>query len=231
MVDRNWTRGIALAAVAGGLALALAAAPLAPGAALAKGASENGVDNSGGKAGGNGNSNGGGGGSSSSGSAPGLAIGNSGFGGEDGPGNGHGLALGHDKDAVSGVDGSEEGIHPDNYGALASILGSLNAAHAIANGNTNNNLNSKVGQIRAYMEAFNDYTNDVDALVETEISDVAEALITASNRDLEAMNANTVEEVVNGVNDLLGDGIVADHEALTNAERAVAEEISDPPPL
>ena len=220
MSDRTWTRRIALTAAAGGFALALVAAPLAPNgdlsgftpnAALAKGGGDNGADNSGGRGGGNGNGHGQGG------SAPGQVISNSAAGGEDGPGHGHGLALGHDKDAVSGVLSCHNGSHPDNHGALASLLGSLNAAHAIANGNTNDNLNSKVGQIRAYMDAFN------TAETAEDISDVAEALIAASNRDLESMDTDTVQDVVGGVNDLLGEENVDDD---VDREREVAETIS-----
>ncbi len=119
MVERNWTRGIALAAVAGGLALALVAAPLAPGAALAKGASENGVDNSGGKAGGNGKGNGGGGG----GSGTTTFVDSD----SDSHGKGHtGHGKGHSKDAVSGVL-SSNGIEDS---ATSELLGRLNAAHA-----------------------------------------------------------------------------------------------------
>lgn len=217
MFDRIWTRRIALAAAAGGVALALAAAPFAPGAALAKGASDKGAERSGGRAGGNGHGNGGVGGQG--GSAPGQVIANSAGGGEDAHGNGHGLARGHDKDAVSGVGVSSNGIHPENHGALASMLGSLNAAHAIANGNTNTNLNSKVGQISAYMEAFN--KGDIDA--------AAANLITASNKDLESMDTDTVEGVVGGVNDLLGDSIDATGSDLADAEKEVAEKISPPP--
>ncbi len=228
MSDRSWTRRIALTAAAGGFALALVAAPLAPGgefpgftpsAALAKGGGNNGAGNGGGN--GRGHGKGGLGGS-----APGQVISNSAVGGEDGPGHGHGLALGHDKDAVSGVLSSHNGSHMDNHGALTSMLGSLNAAHAIANGNTNTNPNSRVGQIREYMDAFNDYTADPS---NTNLGIVAQALIDASNKDLEVMGANTVEDVVGGVNDLLGDNIDATDDALDNAEAAVAEEISPTP--
>ena len=233
MSDRTWTRRIALTAAAGGFALALAAAPLAPGgefpgftpsAVLAKGGGDNGADHSGGRGGGNGHGKGGLGGS-----APGQVISTSAVGGEDGPGHGHGLALGHDKDAVSGVQGGGSVLHPENHGVISSMLGSLNAAHAIANGNTNDNLNSKVGQISAYMESFN--TGDIPA--------AAEDLIAASNRDLESLDTDTVEDVVGGVNDLLGTNAV---ELGTNAvelgtnvvenearEREVAETISPPP--
>ena len=223
MLDRSWTRRIALAAIAGGVALALVAAPFAPGAALAKGASDNGVEHSDGRAGGNGHGSNGG----SSGSAPGLVIGNSGVGGEDGPGNGHGLALGHDKDAVSGVDVGANGIHPANHGATSSMLGSLNAAHAIANGNTNDNLNSKVGQITAYMDLFNNYAERGV----TTVGEVADALITASNKDLTSMELVDVESVVSGVNDLIDDNeedlltTAEEEDLLTTAEENVAAEI------
>ncbi len=133
----------------------------------------------------------------------------------DSHGKGHtGTGLGHGKNAVSGVLSSHNGSHLDTHGALASLLGSLNAAHAIANGNTNDNLNSRVGQIRAYMEAFN--TGDIPG--------AAEDLIAASNRDLESMDTDTVEDVVGGVNDLLGTNVVDDEAR----ERAVAETISPP---
>ena len=73
------------------------------------------------------------------------------------------------------------------------------------------------------MDLFNDYTDpEGDATVE----DVAEALIAASNKDPEAWDTDTVEEVVGGVNELLGDNIDATDTDLTDAERDVAEEIS-----
>ena len=227
MSDRSWTRRIALTAAAGGFALALTAAPLAPGgefpgftpsAALAKGGGNNGAGNGGGN--GRGHGKGGLGGS-----APGQVISNSAVGGEDGPGHGHGLALGHDKDAVSGVQGGGSVLHSENHGVISSMLGSLNAAHAIANGNTNDNLNSKVGQISAYMESFN--TGD--------ILGAAEDLIAASNRDLESLDTDTVEDVVGGVNDLLGTNVLGTDVLGTNVvdnearEREVAETISPPP--
>ncbi len=229
MSVRTWTRRIALTAAAGGVALALAAAPLAPGgeflgfapnAALAKGGGDNGAENSGDRGGGKGHGKGG--------SAPGRLISNSAGDGEDGPGHGHGLALGHDKDAVSGVQGSNIVLHPENRGALASMLGSLNAAHAIANGNTNDNLNSKVGQIRVYMDAFDDYIADPsDANLEA----VANALIAASNKDLTSMELEDVESVVSGVNDLIEDngvGITSEEVSITSEEEAVALKIKSP---
>ena len=188
MLDRKWTRRIALAAVAGGVALALTAAPLAPNAALAKGASENGVGNSGGRAGGNGKGNGGGGGG---GSAPGLVIGNSGLGGDDGPGNGHGLALGHDKNAVSGVDVSANGTHPVNHGALASMLGRLNAAHASPNAMANAAEHSAVGLTAQYY----------DALAAGELDDAASLLADLANKQVADEDVSTV---VQAYNDLLG---------------------------
>ncbi len=227
MWDRSWTRRIALTAAAGGVALALTAAPFAqngefpgfaPNAALAKGGRDTGADNSGGRGGGNGHGQGQGG------SAPGRLISNSAVDGEDGPGHGHGLALGHDKDAVSGVQGGGNVLHPVNHGALASLLGSLNAAHAIANGNTNDNLNSKVGQIRLYMELFNDYAEGGD----TTVGEVADALITASNKDLTTMNLEDVESVVSGVNDLIEDsevGVSSEEVSITSEEEVLAAEI------
>lgn len=211
MLERSWMRRIALAAVAGGVTLAFAAAPVTPGgefpgfvpnAALAKSGGDNGADHSGGKGGGKGGKGGKG--------ATNL-VGSEG----DSHGKGHtGHGNGHRKDAVSGVDA--EGFHPANHGELTSMLGSLNAAHAIANGNTNDNLNSKVGQIRAYMESFNTGT----------VAAAADDLIAASNRDLQSMDTDTVEAVVAGVNDLLGDNVDDDVER----ERDVAKEISPPPP-
>ena len=124
------------------------------------------------------------------------------------------------------MDVSANGTHPVNHGALASMLGSLNAAHAIANGNTNDNPNSRVGKIRAYMDAFNDYTADPSTAT---VDKVADALIAASNKDLEAMDAATVQDVVGGVNDLLGDNITATDPDLADAEQDVAEEISPVP--
>jgi hypothetical protein len=229
MLDRSWMRRIALAAVAGGVTLALVVAPFTPGgefpdfapnAALAKGGGDNGADHSGGKGGGKGGK--GGKGASTFVASDGDSHGK----GHTGHGNGHG------KDAVSGVDVGVEGFHPANHGELTSMLGSLNAAHAIANGNTNDNLNSKVGQIGAYMEAFNDYAEGGS----TTVGEVADALLTASNKDLEAMNTDTVEGVVGGVNDLLGDvdgenGLLGENVVDDEiSEREVAEEIAPPSP-
>ena len=226
MSDRTWTRRIALTAAAGGFALALAAAPfapngdfpgLAPNAALAKGGGDNG--------GGNGRGHGKGG---LGGSAPGQVIRTSADDGEDGPGHGHGLALGHDKDAVSGVQGGGSVLHPVNHGTRASLLGSLNAAHAIANGNTNDNLNSKVGQILEYMKLFNEYAEGEEG---TTVGDVADALITASNKDLTSMELVEIESVVSGVNDLIENnevGITSEEVSITSEEEAVALEIKSP---
>lgn len=227
MLERSWMRRIALAAVAGGVTLAFAAAPVTPGgefpgfvpnAALAKSGGDNGADHSGGKGGGKGGKGGKG--------ATNL-VGSEG----DSHGKGHtGRGNGHRKDAVSGVDA--EGFQPANHGELTSMLGSLNAAHAIANGNTNDNLNSRIGQVSAYMEAFNDYA----AGGATTVGEVADALLTASNKDLEAMNTDTVEGVVGGVNDLLGavdaeNGLLGENVVDDEiSEREVAEEISPPPP-
>ena len=228
MLDRSWMRRIALAAVAGGVTLAFAVAPVAPGgefpdfvpnAALAKSGGDNGADHSGGKGGGKGGKGGKG--------ATNL-VGSEG----DSHGKGHtGRGNGHRKDAVSGVDAGAEGFHPANHGELTSMLASLNAAHAIANGNTTDNLNSKVGQVSAYMEAFNDYAQGGG----TTVGEVADALLTASNKDLEAMNTDTVEGVVGGVNDLLGavdaeNGLLGENVVDDEiSERKVAEEISPPP--
>ena len=226
MLDRSWMRRIALAAAAGGVTLALAVAPFTPGgefpgfapnAALAKGGGDNGADHGGGKGGGKG------------GKGASTLVDSEG----DSHGKSHtGRGNGHRKDAVSGVDAGAEGFHPANHGELTSMLAGLNAAHAIANGNTNDNLNSKVGQVSAYMAAFNDYAEGGA----TTVGEVADALLTASNKDLEAMNTDTVEGVVGGVNDLLGavdaeNGLlgenVVDDET---SEREVAEEISPSPP-
>ncbi len=208
MSDRTWTRRIALTAAAGGFALALAAAPLAPGgefpgfalnAALAKGGGDNGADKGGGK--------GGKGGKKTSTLVDPAA---------DSHGKGHtGRGNGHSKDAVSGVLGSHNGSHPDNHGALASLLGSLNAAHAIANGNTNTNPNSRVGQIRAYMIELDSGTFET----------AADALIAASNKDLTSMDIDDIKSVVSGVNDLIEDN---NDSNITSDELAVANEINDP---
>jgi len=218
MLDRSWMRGIALAAAAGGVALALAAAPFAPGgefpgfapnAAPAKSAGDNGADHSGGRGGGNGHGKGKGGDDTTTLASP----------EGDSHGKGHtGRGNGHSKDAVSGVLSSHNGSHPQNHGALASTLGGLNAAHAIANGNTNDNLSSKVGQINAYMEAFNS----------GDIVGAADALIAASNKGLSSMEIDDIESVVSGVNDMIVDnGVVttSDEEGITSEEAAVAAEI------
>jgi hypothetical protein len=224
MLDRSRTRRIALAAAAGGVALALASAPVAldqdglgfaPKAVFAK---------SGGDKGGNANANGHDKGKK--GGLDGLSASTKTYltPEEDSHGKAHkGNGNGHfkDKDAVSGVEGFHEG---EDHEKVKSLLGSLNAAHAIANGNTNTNPNSRVGRVREYMEAFNDYAAGEPTTVDV----VADALLAASNKDLETMETDTVEEVVGGVNELLGDDITATEPDLGDAERDVAEEISPP---
>lgn len=184
MLDRSGLRRIALAAAAGGVALALVAAPIAPGGALAKGASDNGVENSDGRAGGNGQGQGQGN-NGLGGSGP--VIGNSGVGGEGGPGNGHGLGL--DNDAVSGVDVSANGTHPVNHGALASMLGRLNAAHASPNAMENAAPHSAVGLTAQYY----------DALAADELDDAASLLADLANKQVAEEEVAAVVQAYNGL--------------------------------
>ena len=215
-------RRIALAAAAGSVALALVALPLAPGAALAKSGGSNGAGHSGDKGGGKGHGKGGSGGPDTT-----TFVDSDG----DSHGKGHsGHGKGHSKDAVSGVEVSEEGFHPNNHGALASMLGSLNAAHAIANGNTNDNLNSKVGQINLYMGLFEGLTESPDPVVDALALDaVAQALTDAWNKDSTITDNASVTAVVVGVNDLLGIDEESVTDSVTDREQAVANKISPPP--
>jgi hypothetical protein len=215
MLDRSWRRRIALATAAGGVALALAAAPVAPDGELPGFALKAALAKAGGDKGGNGadKANKGGKKGGAGGAGATILVNPE----DDSHGKGHtGKGDGHrkDKNAVSGVLSSHNGPHPENHGALSSLLGSLNAAHAIANGNTNENLNSRVGQIRAYMEAFNDYVAGEEGVT---VEDVANALIDASNKDLTSMEIDDIKSVVSGVNDLIGDN---EQPSLTTAEQA-----------
>ena len=234
MSDRTWTRGIALTAAAGGFALALVAAPLAPNgdlsgftpnAALAKGGGNNGADNSGGRGGGNGNGHGQGG------SAPGQVISNSAAGGEDGPGHGHGLALGHDKDAVSGVQGGGSVLHPENHGVISSMLGSLNAAHASNRAKEvqlqhmlDGKSPSTVGYIAAYEAAIAEANVLGSGAVgyDAAISDAVGNLLSAANKEVGTLE--DAEAVVQEVNSLLDTGVVSTtEEGSTTTESVVAE--------
>ena len=179
MLDRSWMRRIALAAAAGGVALALVAAPIAPGAALAKNSGSNGADHSGGKGGGKGHGKGHGGNSSSG--APNLVD-------RDSHGKGHtGHGKGHSKDAVSGVQGSDE----LEDGATPNMLGRLNAGHASPNAMANAASHSAVGLTAQYYDALAAGDEDV----------AAGFLADLANKEAEE---DEIAAIVEAYNDLLG---------------------------
>ena len=172
MLDRSWMRRIALAAAAGGVALALAAAPLAPDAALAKSSGSNGADHSGGKGHGKGGSD-----------APALVDSDG-----DSHGKGHtGHGKGHSKDAVSGVQGSDE----FEDGATSNMLGRLNAGHASPNAMANAASHSAVGLTAQYYDALAAGEEDV----------AAGFLADLANKEAEE---DEIAAIVEAYNDLLG---------------------------
>jgi hypothetical protein len=221
MLDRSWRRRIAFATAAGGVALALAAAPIAPDGELPGFALKVALAKAGGDKGGNGADKGNKGGKKGgAGGAGATILVNT----EDSHGKGHtGKGNGHRKDVVSGVLSSHNGPHPENHGALTSLLGSLNAAHAIANGNTNDNPNSRVGQIWVYVDRYGEISDPEDG---DAVDEAAQALTDAWNKDTKITDNASVTTVVDGVNDLLG----IDEEGVTDTEQAVADKISPPAP-
>jgi hypothetical protein len=183
-----------------GLALVLAALPVAPesgtpgfdgAAALA--------NPGGGNGGGHGGGHGGGKGGKSRSAAPTDRTAGPGKatskGPAKGPGrggrsSGRGLALGHDKDrdAVSGL-GHAFGHDDDDatkHGLTASSLGRLNAAHASATAREHAAPHSAVGLIGQY----------ADAIAAGDLEAAAAALAAAANKDIDLA-------VVGAVNDLL----------------------------
>jgi hypothetical protein len=172
--------GILIGALAGAVILVGVGAPISidfgdaaigVNEAFAKGGngSGGGGGNGPGNGAGNGGGNGNGGGPSASASA--------------GPGNGHGNSNGHGEGTAS------IGFGGENGDADASVIGSLNAAHASPNALAHASRNSRVGAIAAYSEAVQ--VNDIDA--------AAAAFSDAANKD-----DGIVENVVHAVNSLLG---------------------------
>ncbi len=180
---------IGLTVAASLLTLALVALPVVPSldgvsldgmAAYAKGG--NGGGNGGGNAGGKGGKGGRGG---TGGASINLLT--------DSHGKGHtGTGLGHGKDAVSGVHLSHNGSHSENHGALTSLLGRLNAAHASPNAMANAAGHSAVGRLANY----------VTLLGEDSIGDATAELLAVANKDVADTGEATL--VVREVNGLLG---------------------------
>ncbi len=180
-------RRIALAAAAGGVALALAAAPLAPDAALAKSGNSNGADNSGGKGGGKGGPD-----TTNLVDPEGDTHGK----GHTGYGKGHG--KGHSKDAVSGV----LSRHELEDGATSNMLGRLNAGHASSNAMANAAPHSAVGLTAQYYDKLADAEAEVDVEVKADLLDEAAGLL-ADLANKEAVGVE-IDAVVKAYNDLLG---------------------------
>ncbi|MFQ6018711.1 MAG: hypothetical protein ACE5KF_11015 [Kiloniellaceae bacterium] len=216
MSEKTTKHRIVLTALLGGFAVALIAAPLAPrgdlldfrsSSALAKG-------NGGGQ--GRGDAHGRGAGHGPGGQTLKPAA----WDGEDGPG--HGLALGHDKDAVSGVaHQGQAALHPENQGALTSLLGRLNAAHASDRAKAvqlehflAGKSASTVGLIAAYEAALleAEAIGEGNAGYDAAIDDAVANLLAAANKSVADLDESTA--VVQGVDSLLG---------LSGSEVAAAE--------
>ena len=106
-------------------------------------------------------------------------------------GRGQGNAFGHST--------SETAYGKSNHGALASALGSLNAAHALSKGNTPPaSPNSVVGQLAAYRDSM----NAAIAATTQEERDVALQEAEASLQA--AANKDVTDETRSAVNDMLG---------------------------
>ena len=216
MSDRTWTRRIALTAAAGGVALALAAAPIAPNgefpgfapnAALAKGGGDNGADHSGGRGGGNGGSG-----------APTFVDSDA-----DSHGKGHtGHGNGHSKDAVSGLQGGSV-LHPENHDVTSSMLGRLNAAHASPNAMAHAAAFSTVGRLATY----------IDLLEEGEIVAAATELLAVANKDvanidsIESVESTEAATVVREVNSLLGVTVGSTGEATASSGEATISQVDE----
>ena len=111
----------------------------------------------------------------------------------DSHGKGHtGQGNGHSKDAVSGVHVSHNGSHPDNHGALASLLGRLNAAHASPNALANAAEHSAVGRLANYVAFLG--AGDIDL--------ATAELLAVANKDVADTGEATL--VVREVNGLVG---------------------------
>ncbi|HSE79257.1 MAG TPA: hypothetical protein VLG66_14755 [Alphaproteobacteria bacterium] len=106
-------------------------------------------------------------------------------------GRGHGNAFGHST--------SETAHGYSNHGALASALGSLNAAHALSKGNTPPaSPNSVVGQLAAYRDAMNEaIAAPTQQARDAALQDAEESLQAAANKDV-------TDETRSAVNDMLG---------------------------
>ena len=113
-------------------------------------------------------------------------------------GNGNGNANGHGKNGNNGNALIADDGPSANHGALVSAMGRLNAYHASDQAKENalaKGSLSAVGAVAAYEAALADYLDDPtnDDL----LADVADALATAANKDIDT-------EVVSAFNDALG---------------------------
>jgi hypothetical protein len=90
-------------------------------------------------------------------------------------------------------------------------IGRLNAAHAVANGNTNAARNSAVGQIAIYAEALRDYSTAKTAANAATMKEAAAALDRAANKPL------TVE-TIEALNEILGVGDIAAEDVMKAVE-------------
>jgi hypothetical protein len=75
-------------------------------------------------------------------------------------------------------------------------LGRLNAAHAVANGNTTAARNSAVGQIAAYAAALSDYPTAKSTDKATMMKDAAAALDRATNKELSIETIKALNEIL-----------------------------------
>jgi hypothetical protein len=99
-------------------------------------------------------------------------------------------------------------------------IGRLNAAHAVANGNTNAARNSAVGQIAIYAEALRDYSTARTAANEATMKDAAAALDRAANKPL-------TRESIEALNEILGLGDVAAEDVMTAVETSRKEDADE----
>ena len=112
-------------------------------------------------------------------------------------------------------------------------LGRLNAAHALANGNTNKNPNSAVGQIAIYADALRAYLdakNSTDAKAkqnaEVTMQDAAAALDRVANKPLSEESIAALNEIL-GIDDVEAADVM---KAVETARKGETDETSTTPP-
>ena len=101
-------------------------------------------------------------------------------------------------------------------------IGRLNAAHAVANGNTSAARNSAVGQIAIYAEALREYSTAKTAASEATMKDAAAALDRVANKPLTAESIEALNKIL-GVDDVAAEDVM---KAVETSRKAAADETS-----